>query len=75
MLEATVHEYPVLSQNVPWVPGLIVRLTGIGYHKSHRNRPRACAYAAGINRRDSGTSTPHGIPGGRQVIPQECDSV
>jgi len=43
----------------------------IGYRRSHINRPRACAYLAGINR-SRGASTPHENPGGRQVIPQVC---
>jgi len=50
---------------------LLYARTGIEYHRSHRNRSKACAYSAGINR-SRGASTPHGIPGGRQVIPQVC---
>ena len=46
--------------------------TGIGYRRSHRNNSRACAYPVGINRRSLDASTPHGIPGGRRVIPQVC---
>ena len=51
---------------------LLHTLTGIGYRRFHKNRPRACAYPTGTNRRSRGAGTPHGIPGGRQVIPQEC---
>jgi len=51
---------------------LLYARTGIKYHRSHRNKRRACVYPAGINRRSRGASTPHGIPGGRQVIPQVC---
>jgi len=29
---------------------LIVRQNGIGYHRSHRNRPKACAYSGGVIR-------------------------
>jgi len=48
---------------------LLYAQRGIEYRRSHRNRPRACAYPAVINRsRDA--STPHGIPGGRKEIPQ-----
>ena len=50
---------------------LIVRPNGIGYCRSHRNRPKACAYSE-ENKRSGDASTPHGIPGGRQVIPKEC---
>jgi len=51
---------------------LLYTRTGIGYHRSHRNRPRACAYPTGISRKSRGASTPHGIPGSHQVIPQVC---
>jgi len=51
---------------------LLYARTGIGYHRSHRNRPRDCTYPAGINRRSRGASTPHGIPGDRQVIHEVC---
>ena len=44
---------------------------GIGYHKSHRNSPRACAYLTGLDRRGRGASIPYRIPGGYQVIPQD----
>jgi len=48
--------------------------TWVGYRRSRGNKPRACAYPVGKrkNRRGKGVSTPHGSPGGRQVIPQEC---
>ena len=44
---------------------LLYSQTGIEYRRSHRNRPMACAYPAGINMRSRGASTPHRIPGGR----------
>ena len=47
---------------------LLYARTGVGYHRSCRNMLRACAYPAGINKRSRGASTPHRIPGGRQVI-------
>ena len=47
---------------------LLYTRTGIGYRGSHRNRPRACAYLAGINRRSRGASTPHRIPNDCSVI-------
>ena len=31
------------------------------------------AHSGRSNRRSRGASTPHGLPGGRQVIPKECD--
>ena len=49
---------------------LLYARIGVGYHRFHRNRPRACTYLAEINRRSMGASTPHGSPGGRQVISQ-----
>jgi len=69
-----VQEYPVLSQNVPLGTGTLYARTGIEYHRSDRNRLRACAYPVRINR-SRVVSTPHGIPGGRQVIPQVCGYV
>jgi len=48
---------------------LLYAQIGVGYRKSRRNSHRACAYPAGINRWRTGASTPHGIPGSRQVIP------
>ena len=52
---------------------LLYTRIGIGYCRFHRNWPRACAYPAGIYMRSRGASTPHGITGGRQVIPQVYD--
>jgi len=37
---------------------LLYARTGIEYRRFHRNKPRACAYPAGINRKSRGTSTP-----------------
>jgi len=53
---------------------LLYARTGIGYRRSHRNRRRACAFP-GRNNRSRGASTPHGISGGCQVIPQVCSHV
>ena len=49
---------------------LLYAQIGVGYYRSHKNRPRTCSYPTGINRRSRGASTPHEIPSGRQVIPQ-----
>ena len=51
---------------------LIVRPNEIGYRRSYRNRHKACAYPGGVNKRSRDASTPHGIPGGLQVILKEC---
>ena len=49
---------------------LIVCPNGIGYRRSHINKPKVIP--GRNNRRSRGVSTLHGIPGGRQVIPQVC---
>ena len=51
---------------------LLYAQTGIRFHRSHRNKHKACACRARINRRSMGASTPHGIPSDRQVISQVC---
>ena len=44
---------------------LLYARTGVGFHRSHRNRLRTCAYPAGIKRMSRGASRPHGISSGR----------
>ena len=51
---------------------LLYARTGVGYRRSHRNRPRGYAYLAAINIRSKGASIPHEISGGRHVNSQEC---
>ena len=60
------------SEHTARYQDLLYNRTGVRYCRFCRNRCRACAYPAEINRRGRGASIPHEIPGGHQVIPQEC---